>query len=1018
MNALKTLKKILKPLASLYLTVPLLLLSMLLIYAGTTVQKQMSIQDVQKHFFHSWFAWVPLDASLRPFADAASPPLFRGGFYTVGGYSLIVLLLANLLAAHGVRFKLNWKRSGIILIHLGLIVLLLGEVFASLFSVESQMMIDQGQTVQHSYDIRHVELAVIDPSPTDHDDVTVIDSSGLKPGAVIRSAALPFEIQVDDYFANSSLLGPAQTSTRAVARATAGNNRSLRVVPEGQVAGTESEQDIASAFVTVVADGKTFGTYLLTQWANSTINRPKTSPYFGMIAGGPQRIEVNGKTYELDLRFRRDYKPYQITLLRFSHDRYPGTDMPRNFSSRIRLVDPTRNVDREVLIWMNHPLTYPSLRGETFYQQSFLPGDATTILQVTHNPAWPLPYLGLALGFVGMLVHFGMNLTGFLRRRAVGRAPAPPVRGRRAQPVAVASRLGESGLSSYRLEPRSRARALYAAALGAGLCLVLFGYVLATPMALENGFDLAEFSRLPVNFGGRPMPMDTLARIGLKIISERETLTDPADAHKTLHAVRWLADTMADVPGAFNYRVIRIAQPDILSQLDLDATQKYFSLNDLLAHRDTIQKQFDLAIGIPEKQRDDYQRHIVELAQHVEQYLELRQVGRMLLVPPARDDGEQWLAPEAGGGELLPGSRAMIDILQHYHEDQPREFNAAVAGYHTALEKQLPSTMAKADFEVFFNHADPFFWCMLLYVGVFILACCSWLGWRGFFWPAAMGAMAVIAVFHTFGIVSRVYLTGWGPITNLYSAATFIGWAAVLLALGLELIYRNGVGAAAGAVIGFASLITAHFLGLDGDMMRPIQAVLMTKFWLWTHVPCEALGYTATILAGVLATAYVLLGLLTNLLDEPSGKALTRMVYAITCFAILFSFVGTILGGIWADYSWGRFWGWDPKENGAILIVLWNAIILHARWAGMVKQRGMMVLAILGVIVTSWSYFGTNLLGIGLHSYGFMEGAATRLVLVWVGTAVMAAVGLIPLRMWRSSAPKAQAKLAAAGANR
>jgi hypothetical protein len=132
------------------------------------------------------------------------------------------------------------------------------------------------------------------------------------------------------------------------------------------------------------------------------------------------------------------------------------------------------------------------------------------------------------------------------------------------------------------------------------------------------------------------------------------------------------------------------------------------------------------------------------------------------------------------------------------------------------------------------------------------------------------------------------------------------------------------------------------------------------------------------------------------------GKALAKMVYGIVCFATLFSFVGTILGGIWADQSWGRFWGWDPKENGALLIVLWNAIILHARWGGLVRARGLMNMAIVGNIVTSWSWFGTNMLGIGLHAYGFMD-AAFRWLMIFIGSQVfLIALGLLPLKYWAS----------------
>ncbi|MEM7384247.1 MAG: cytochrome c biogenesis protein CcsA, partial [Verrucomicrobiota bacterium] len=125
-------------------------------------------------------------------------------------------------------------------------------------------------------------------------------------------------------------------------------------------------------------------------------------------------------------------------------------------------------------------------------------------------------------------------------------------------------------------------------------------------------------------------------------------------------------------------------------------------------------------------------------------------------------------------------------------------------------------------------------------------------------------------------------------------------------------------------------------------------------------------------------------------------------VYGITCFALLFSFVGTVLGGIWADQSWGRFWGWDPKENGALMIVIWNALMLHARWGGLVRNRGLMCLAIFGNVITSWSWFGTNMLGIGLHAYGFMDSAFFVLMAFVVSQIVLIAIGLMPKQIWRS----------------
>jgi ABC-type transport system involved in cytochrome c biogenesis permease subunit len=264
----------------------------------------------------------------------------------------------------------------------------------------------------------------------------------------------------------------------------------------------------------------------------------------------------------------------------------------------------------------------------------------------------------------------------------------------------------------------------------------------------------------------------------------------------------------------------------------------------------------------------------------------------------------------------------------------------------------------------------------------------------------------------------------------------------MVLGLVVERIYRVGIGALVGSLAGFVTLLIAQNLAIGGDTMEMLRAVLDTNFWLATHVVVITLGYASTFFAGLIAILYILLGLGTPLLTQklgdrgkatlvmagkvaggglgaaaaaravksergsPSeltlGKALSKMVYGIVCFATLFSFVGTVLGGIWADQSWGRFWGWDPKENGALLIVLWNALILHARWGGLVRERGIMNLAVFGNIVTSFSWFGVNMLQIGLHSYGFMDGASRRLLFFVVSQLVIIALGLLPLSVWRS----------------
>jgi ABC-type transport system involved in cytochrome c biogenesis permease subunit len=323
---------------------------------------------------------------------------------------------------------------------------------------------------------------------------------------------------------------------------------------------------------------------------------------------------------------------------------------------------------------------------------------------------------------------------------------------------------------------------------------------------------------------------------------------------------------------------------------------------------------------------------------------------------------------------------------------------------------------SKVRFESFFNHFSPFYQSMILYLVAFALALLSWIGagfptwWRAMNW-ATFGVLLVALAVHTFAIVGRIYISGRPPVTNLYSSAVFIGWAGVALCMIAELVFRIGFVNAAAAVTGYVTLLIAYYLSGDGDTVAVMQAVLDTQFWLATHVVSITLGYAATFVAGLFGILFILLGVVfpsflrligvryTPLVPH-TRKALGTLIYGILCFALFFSFFGTVLGGLWADDSWGRFWGWDPKENGALIIVLWNALILHARWGGMVKERGMAVLAVGGNIVTSWSWFGVNELGIGLHSYGFTEGVLLALGLFVLSQLAIIGIGLIPRSLW------------------
>jgi ABC-type transport system involved in cytochrome c biogenesis permease subunit len=374
------------------------------------------------------------------------------------------------------------------------------------------------------------------------------------------------------------------------------------------------------------------------------------------------------------------------------------------------------------------------------------------------------------------------------------------------------------------------------------------------------------------------------------------------------------------------------------------------------------------------------------------------------------------LMQTARTGEINPATKFYAEMVTAYRADQPDNFNRVVGEYRAWLADRFAPQMKKADQEFFFSTMQPFYKASVIYVLALLLALFSWFGGGGatatdkaptfnvsdWLRRSAFYLIALAWVIHTTGLVFRMYLEGRPPVTNLYSSAIFIGWAAVILGMVLEKIYRDGIGCVVASFAGFVTLIIAHNLALSGDTMEMMRAVLDTNFWLATHVVTVTLGYASTFVAGFLAIIYILRGVFTTTLSESTAKSLARMVYGIVCFATLFSFVGTVLGGIWADQSWGRFWGWDPKENGALLIVLWNATILHARWGGLVRERGLMNLAVFGNIVTSFSWFGVNMLGIGLHSYGFTD-AAFKWLILFIGSQVaIILLGLLPQKLWRS----------------
>jgi len=994
-----------------------------------------------------------------------------------GGLAAAVMLAACILL-----FK---RRGGIVLIHIGLALLMLGEWFVSWFAVEERLVIREGESTSAAIDIRETELAVIqtDFSPT-QEDVLAIPRSvllhSLASGQPVRDPALPFDVQVTQYLKNSDLQrvqASAGNSASAGNPATAGIglNWLASEMRPGSGADSRSAVDMASAYVTLLekGGGKPLGTYLVSQLL--------PAPQFG------ERISVGGKSYDLALRFKHSYKPYTMHLIDVRKDDYIGTSTPKNYSSDVHLVDAARNVDRKVRIWMNNPLRYA---GETFYQSGYnvdpRTGAETTTLQVVTNTGWMIPYVACMFVWFGMQSHFSVMLVRFLTRRDEA------LLGQHGQDVVPASLVSpvkpsESRRSKRRRqqaaeqEPRGKSRAggvIFPAAV-----VLIFGGWLANqarpPRAASDEFDFAAFAKLPVVDQGRVKPIDTLARMILGKVSDRDSYRDKSDDKQP--AVRWFLDVVANPAAAERHEVFRIQNLEVLQMLGLERRPGFrYSLEEL--RRDpTKLAEFDKELRATRQvdvaKMDVYQRKLVDLNNRFQAYMRLLNAFQPWELPPFPSEKDLaadrdtalrgWISRVMSGGDqaeremasmqaplavpYLPapgqpadgraakpwqpystaynraylqnmlgqpaeqGALAWHAIFDAYGKGDAAAFNREVAAFRQRLAANPPDEYVprKVELEAYMNSVNPFTFCIGLYWTAFVLAACAWLGWSRPLNRAAFWLLLLAFLVHTAAIVGRMYVSGRPPVTNLYSSAVFIGWAFALSGLVLEAIFRLGVCNVVAAVGGALTLMIAGALGQGADTFTVMQAVLDTQFWLATHVVIIALGYAATFMAGLFGIVYIVMGVFTRSLSQPeTRKLLSRMIYGVVCFAALFSFVGTVLGGLWADDSWGRFWGWDPKENGALIIVLWNALILHALWGRIVRERGLAVLAVAGNIVTAWSWFGVNELGVGLHSYGFTEGVLLTLGAFIASQLVIIGAGSLPLTWWGSFRDSSQVVLA------
>lgn len=954
------------------------------------------------------------------------------------------------------------KRGGNMLIHIGIALLMVGQFVFADRQIEQKVFLSEGGTASVTFIPDQLEIAFVDTSGPSEDTVTVVPDArirqALKADGLIDDPALPCLLRVDRWMQNSRL---ESISSAPEIKATIGTGLVQQAIETAPNGGAKSSPNIPSAYVTLLdrQSKQPLETLLLSQEVNDG------SQLFRNGAEQYEKVSLSGKPYEIALRYRKEYKPYQITLKDVTRRDYANSNTPRDYSSVISIRNPETGEEiSDVKTWMNNPVRFG---GETFYQSDYFPvmlpngtvGEGSG-LQVVKNAGWVIPYVCCMMVMVGMFSHFGGTFLRFANRVA---------REKSAQPATLYSDFIKYGLVGFSI---------------AG-CLALYGLKGNRYGVVEA--DWNAIGRLPVKQDGRVKPADSVAANTLQALSEPVFGGTPyvvdGDGKKRSR-VEWMFAVMADVPWTKDVQIFRVYAKEVRELLGLDDNRDKFryTYNEISKNREAFfaevdklreksRKQIELNFreqkisemyskltsyellsaaydepALPRLDSDkeeDFRAAMIKLDELDRRYKIIEDMNPAAFIPPlsasdSKSDSKAdaaWVAygpakfdsilQRVRGIEPNPAVESFANLLEAVRTQNSKEIDDAARKYRVVVtdSEEAKSNQGRSNAEAWLNGFNPTSIGILGYIVANIFGFASFASSKASKLSyTAFGVIVGIFVIHTATLMIRMYISGRAPVVNLYSSAVFIGWACVLLCLVLEVVMRLGFANIVGSAIGLITLSIARSLD-KSDTLHVLAAVLDTQFWLSTHVVAITVGYAVTYLAGFFG-AVVLLKMVfdryaphfakavnnltgvkmfqethlkTPVISEQAEpyKQLYRMAYFSVCFGILFSFVGTVLGGLWADDSWGRFWGWDPKENGALMIVLWNALVLHARWDRMVGLRGFSVLALVGNIVTSWSWFGTNLLGIGLHNYGFNKSVAYALVVTVIVHVALIVVAMV-----------------------
>ncbi len=515
--------------------------------------------------------------------------------------------------------------------------------------------------------------------------------------------------------------------------------------------------------------------------------------------------------------------------------------------------------------------------------------------------------------------------------------------------------------------------------------LQLILVLLLSMMVFKGAFAAAgdELRKLPVQDAGRIKPYDTFSKEMLEIVYGKSTFEGRGAAEIIM---TWMLSPQAWQ----SKKIFEVRNHEVLKALGLSAEARYFSGEEIFASPQFASLMQDLQSKRETKEKlTPYFQALQRLENQLFVFREVAGGNMLRLIPPK--EGAAWLSVVQFEGEQQAAFAGLTKSFISYiggvasQASDPEmkklasEMDTAVLAFREVAQKNNPGLYAvdaKVNVEVFYNHFHPFRWAYIFYLLSSLVLLMVWSMNKAGWMKAAWGFAAVGFLLHTFGFVVRMYLMDRAPVTNMYETVVWMSWGALLFSAVLEWIYKFRFVLLAGTLGAMVALIIADTAPavLDPSLV-PLEPVLRSNYWLTVHVMTITISYAAFFLAFVLGDIGLIYYVRGEEKHQDKIKAITTSVYRAMQIGVVFLAPGIILGGIWADYSWGRFWGWDPKETWALIALLGYLAVLHGRLGGWLKNFGMIASGVIAFSLVIMAWYGVNfVLGAGLHSYGFGAG--------------------------------------------